>query len=190
MPARRLNLDTTAKPSFSQHFTSHDREPRLRRGRRRVRSLRHRHRRESLTARIVAIVDRLQSVKKEHLHVSFASVAADGWQHNASFRDQAWRLARFFDRVSQGSLMAYIPTIRCKTAALLIRTSETHRAEFRGWLAQLSDKALDVEPVDFGASAVYENLVATHIIEGVSHFTMVTTGASDIAKLVGRSLNA
>eukprot|EP00035_Acanthoeca_spectabilis_P013104 m.238272 g.238272 ORF g.238272 m.238272 type:complete len:132 (+) comp15805_c0_seq11:251-646(+) len=100
------------------------------------------------------VADGLQSVKKEHLHVSFASVAADGWQHNASFRDQAWRLARFFDRVSQGSLMAYIPTIRCKTAALLIRTSETHRAEFRGWLAQLSDKALDVEPVDFGASAV------------------------------------
>eukprot|EP00038_Savillea_parva_P024178 m.43302 g.43302 ORF g.43302 m.43302 type:complete len:74 (+) comp6383_c1_seq1:9-230(+) len=49
---------------------------------------------------------RLQTMSKSDLHVSFSTIAADGWENNASFREQAWRLARFFDRLVQGSIMS------------------------------------------------------------------------------------
>ena len=48
----------------------------------------------------------LQTMPKEDLHVSFSTIAAEGWERSASFWEQAWRLARFFERVSSGSLMA------------------------------------------------------------------------------------
>ena len=48
----------------------------------------------------------LQTMPKEDLHVSFSTIAAEGWERSASFWEQAWRLARFFERVSNGSLMA------------------------------------------------------------------------------------
>jgi hypothetical protein len=50
----------------------------------------------------------LQTMPKEDLHVSFSTIAAEGWERSASFWEQAWRLARFFERVSNGSLMAWV----------------------------------------------------------------------------------
>eukprot|EP00037_Helgoeca_nana_P027852 m.322978 g.322978 ORF g.322978 m.322978 type:complete len:134 (+) comp27616_c0_seq7:112-513(+) len=126
-------------------------------------------------------------MQKEHLHVSFSAVAADGWQQNASFREQAWRLARFFGRLSQGSLMAYRPQRQSGVPALLIRTSDAERSGFRQWLSQVasgSDTASTNEEQDFGLNLVFTNVIGVHVVEDVSHFSIVTTGACSIAKII------
>ena len=136
------------------------------------------------------VANLLQACDRSELHPSFETVATGGWKTNASFWDRAWRLARFSNRVSAGSLLSHCPSQTTEVPVLLVRTDADNRAQFLKRIAATCKVPTDTEARDFGCSAVFQGVLSVAIIPDLDHMAITTIGGKATARVIGEKLAA